>query len=156
MLNKNKIFIILAITILLFSLYYIFSVKTVTLKKPAEQKQTEKIASLKKINTQEKLKLKDNYDNEIGNILSQYEENLKKFKKIENDNDDFYENFNALRLKALDLIVPKEYKDIHLEIVLIFSRISELCAKDNNEENFNLINELLVQAVNLKNNSKNL
>lgn len=156
MFNKNKIFIILAIVILFFFLYYIFSVRTVVLKEPIEQKQTDNTAILKKLNTQEKIELKNSYNSKIGNILFQYEENLEKFRKTENDNNNFYENFNALRLEALNLIVPKEHRGTHLKIALIFSKINEICAKDNGEESFVLINELLIQAVNLKNNLKNL
>ncbi|MCK4540392.1 hypothetical protein KAU09_04525 [Candidatus Parcubacteria bacterium] len=156
MLNKNKIFIILAIIILLFFFYYIFSVKTVVLKKPATQDKAENIAALKKLSMREKLELKNNYNSKIADILSRYEENLEKIKEAESDDDNFYENLDALKLEALALIVPGEYKNTHLEIALIFSRINELCAKDKVEENFNLINELLAQAGNLKSNLKNL
>ena len=156
MLNKNKILIILAIIVLFFSLYYIFSAKTVALKKPIKEVKINNTEPIKKLSVQEKLELKDKYNNKIVNVLSQYEENLEKIKKTKNNSDDFYKTLDALKLEVLALIVPNEYKNMHLELVLTFSKINELCVGDINEENLNLINDLLVQANNIKNNSKNL
>jgi len=134
MTKKNKFLLVLVGVIFLIFLYLVITSELATVEFVNEISDKQ----IKDINVVSADELRDNYKEGTRGILSQY-------LKIISGDEITVEQIENIRNQLLDLKVPTEFKDLHLNLVLALTKMETYLEKGDIDEKINS-QQLISQA----------
>ena len=152
MTKQTKIFIFIFFIIVVLISFLIINSKIITIEEDKGDKIGEKVRQIvNKINKIDPIVLKNNYEEKLKIVFDEFEELLLQT-KIESDDEkletasssllatssvsmsDIFNQASGLKIAMMELTVPEEYKELHLDLIMSFNKFKDFTISQKEED----------------------